>query len=172
MAKILGSWSGMRKFLEQDMLAESLKGRIRYGCTSYIGMDNCHIFEICVDGTPVKRFSLETVNSYFIREGYKEDKNPFGMMDYWAEFWVLLDKYPVGERTEYTDEEFCMALEKYRNQAVRESLQSGDPLVRMFAVLDRRIGKRTLNQLRKELDKQPPWLRQLYVLRITAEKMF
>ena len=31
MRKILGSWSGMRKYLEQDMIAESLKGRIRYG---------------------------------------------------------------------------------------------------------------------------------------------
>ena len=35
MGKILGSWSGMRKYLESEMLAESLHGRIRYGCTSY-----------------------------------------------------------------------------------------------------------------------------------------
>ena len=27
MGKILGSWSGMRKYLEQDMLANSLQGR-------------------------------------------------------------------------------------------------------------------------------------------------
>ena len=46
MGKILGSWSGMRKYLEQDMLANSLQGRIRYGCTTYVGMDGCHIFEV------------------------------------------------------------------------------------------------------------------------------
>ena len=34
MGKALGSWSGMRKYLEQEMLADSLLGRIRYGCTS------------------------------------------------------------------------------------------------------------------------------------------
>ena len=59
MGKALGSWSGMRKYLEQEMLADSLHGRIRYGCTSYVGMDGCRIFEVCVDGVQVKRFSWE-----------------------------------------------------------------------------------------------------------------
>ena len=68
MSKVLGSWSGMRRYLEQDMLAECLHGRIRYGCTTYVGMDGCHIFEICVDGKQIKRFSWETVNSYFIKQ--------------------------------------------------------------------------------------------------------
>ena len=52
MGKILGSWSGMRKYLEQEMLAEPLRGRVRYGCTRYVGMDNCHIFDITVDVFP------------------------------------------------------------------------------------------------------------------------
>ena len=73
--KILGSWSGMRKYLERDMLAESLIGRIRYGCTTYVGMDDFKIFEICIDGVQVKRFSLETVNTYFIENGYKKNSN-------------------------------------------------------------------------------------------------
>ena len=34
MGKILGSWSGMRKYLEQEMLASVLHGRVRYGCTT------------------------------------------------------------------------------------------------------------------------------------------
>lgn len=78
MKRILGSWSGMRKYLEQEMLAESLKGRIRYGCTSYVGMDGCCIIEVCIDGKQVKRFSFETVNAYFIENGYKENNNLFG----------------------------------------------------------------------------------------------
>lgn len=41
MSKILGSWSGMRKYLEKEILADSLCGRVRYGCTAYIGMDGC-----------------------------------------------------------------------------------------------------------------------------------
>ncbi|WP_442861330.1 hypothetical protein [Butyrivibrio sp. XB500-5] len=42
MGKILKSWSGMRKYLENEMLADSLRGRVRYNCTAYVGMDVCH----------------------------------------------------------------------------------------------------------------------------------
>ena len=41
MAKALGSWSGMRKYLESDMLASTLKGRIRYSCTTFVGYSRC-----------------------------------------------------------------------------------------------------------------------------------
>ena len=76
MGKILGSWSGMRKYLEQDMLANSLQGRLRYGCTTYVGMDGSHIFEVAIDGEQVKRFSWETVNTYFINNGYTKNLIP------------------------------------------------------------------------------------------------
>lgn len=49
MKKTLGSWSGMRKYLEKEMLAAAPQGRVRYNCTRYVGMDNCHIFEIYID---------------------------------------------------------------------------------------------------------------------------
>lgn len=156
------------KILRKEMLAESLKGRVRYGCTTYVGMDGCRIFEICVDGKQIKRFSWETLNSYFIEQGYKE-KSCIG--DYWDEFWTLLDKYPIAERTEYTDNEFCDALEEYRNQDIKESIHSGNPLIQMFAILDRRAGTRTLKRLQDEITNQPVWLQQIYFLRIDAEKM-
>ena len=171
MSKILGSWSGMRKYLEQEMLAESLHGRIRYGCTTYTGMGDCHIFEICVDGKQIKRFSWETVNSYFVEMGYKENKEQGFLNGYWDGFWELLERYSVNERTEYTDAEFCDALEQYRNQDIQESIKSDDPLVRMFTILDRRVGKRTLIRIRDEAAEFPLWLQQIYRLRTDAEKM-
>ena len=171
MGKILGSWSGMRKYLEQDMIANTLQGRIRYGCTRYVGMEACHIFEVCIDGVQVKRFSWETVNSYFIDNEYPENSHPSGIGEYWIEFWSLLEKYPINKRTEYTDEEFCEALETYRNQDIQDSINSVNPLVRMFAVLDRRIGKRTLTKIYDTIDEQPEWLRQFYTLRLDAEKI-
>lgn len=169
MGKILGSWSGMRKYLEQDMLAESLQGRIRYGCTTYVGMDGCRIFEVCIDGVQVKRFSWETVNTYFINNKYTQNSKSSGISEYWEEFWTLLEKYPISQRTEYTDEEFCQALETYRNQNIQNSIQSKNPLVRMFAILDRRIGKRTISKMQNVIDEQPEWLRKFYELRIDAE---
>ena len=168
MSKILGSWSGMRKYLEQEMLAQVLRGKVRYGCTAYTGMDGCCIFEICIDGVPHKRFSWETVNTWFIRSGCTHNTAPVGIGEYWLEFRSLLEKYPMAERTEYTDEEFCAALEEYRSRTVQESAFSQNPLVRMFAVLDRRLGKRTLLKLKGEAAVQPKWLQQLYELRFSA----
>ena len=87
MKKALGSWSGMRKYLEKEMLADCLRGRVRYNCTRYVGMDDCHIFEIFVDGKLVRQFSWETVNSWFLRQGMTEIQDPYGIREYWAEFW-------------------------------------------------------------------------------------
>lgn len=172
MGKILASWSGMRKYLEQEMLADCLKGRVRYNCTSYVGMDGCKIFSVCIDGKPVKQFSWETVNTYFISNGLSAVCTrgcPVGTAEYWAGFWETLGRLPLNERTEYTDGEFCQALEQYRNQSIQESLASEDPIVKMFAILDRRVGKRTLKKLGDPEDIRLEWLREFYQLRFAAE---
>lgn len=169
MGKKMGSWSGMRKYLEQEMLAECLKGNIRYSCTSFAGMDGFCVFEICVNGCVVKRFSWETVNTYFIENGLKKECNPYGKLEYWAGFSELLDGVPVELRTEYTDEEFCEALEKYRNLPIEKSLYSKNPIQRMFAILDRRVGKRRIISAMDSLNEQPEWLRTFYSLRADCE---
>lgn len=171
MGRILGSWSGMRKYLEKEMLAECLNGRIRYGCTTYPGMDDCKIFEICVDGEQIKRFSWETVNTYFINNGYKQNNAPYGRIEYWAEYWDLLKRTPMSARTEYTDSEFCDALNIYRNQDIIKSLYSENPIVRMFAVLDRRIGKRALRNIKENMKNEPQWLQEFCKLRTEAENI-
>lgn len=171
MAKILGSWSGMRRYLEQEMLAECLSGRIRYNCTSFVGMDGCHIFEIHIDGKMVKQFSWETVNTYFTRNGYTKNSNPVGIKEYWEDFWSLMATVSIQSRSEYTDNEFCDALEKYRNQNIKNSIDSENPIERMFAILDRRVGKRTLENIKRSLEIQPEWLQFFYRLRLDSENL-
>ncbi len=166
---ILGSWSGMRKVLEQEMTAPCLRGRVRYGCTAYPGMDGCHIFEVCIDGKPVKRFSWETLNTFFLENGYKQRRPHAGTAAYWEDFWKLKEEVPPAGRTEYTDGEFCRALAQYRRQSASASLRSPDALVRMFAVLDRRVGRRALLRAKETIPDQPEWLRRFYRLRIEAE---
>lgn len=166
MGTILGSWSGMRKYLEKEMLAENLQGRVRYNCTTYPNMDGCHIFEIFVDNKLVKQFSWETVNSYLMNKGLSGESYRKGSRGYWEDFWKLMDEVPLENRTEYTDGEFCDALERYRNQEIQASLNSENPLVRMFAVLDRRVGKRTLEKIKENVVNQPEWLQFFYRLRL------
>lgn len=173
MGKTLGSWSGMRKYLEQEMLADSMKGRIRYNCTTYVGMDGCKIFEVFLDDKVVKQFSWETVQSYFHRTGLveRQDTKFSSTAEYWNGFWETLEKIPMSERTEYTDGEFCSALEAYRNSDISVSQTSTDPIQKMFAALDRRTGKRTLQKIKEDLDSNPEWLNSIIRERLKAENI-
>ena len=173
MGKILGSWSGMRKYLEKEMLAESMKGRIRYRATTYVGMDLDRIFEIFLDEKTYKQFSWETVQSYFIRTGKIEENisRPMSIPEYWTGLWETLDKVPMTERMEYSDREFCEALEAYRNRDIAISLASDNPIQVMFAILDRRVGKRTLIKIKEKMMQFPEWLLNLYHERCAAENI-
>lgn len=173
MAKVLGSWSGMRKYLEKEMLAESLSGRVRYNCTTYIGMDDCKIFEVFLDGKVHKQFSYETVQSYFLRTGLIQpvDSKFNSPLEYWGGLWETLKAVPMSEREEFTDGEFCMALEEYRNSEIAFSLAAVNPIQKMFAVLDRRVGKRTLARIKEEWNSEPAWLKQVLAFRLSAEGM-
>ena len=159
----------MRKYLEQEMLAGSLRGRVRYNCTSYVGMDGCRIFELYLDGELFKQFSWETQNSYFHREDGDKAPGPMSIAEYWDGFWEKRETRPAGSVTEFTDGDFCGALAVYRNQDIRLSIASDDPIVRMFALFDRRVGRRTLEKLGEEMKTQPEWLRQVYGFRCRAE---
>ena len=166
MGKAMGSWSGMRKYLEQDMLADSLKGRVRWNCTKFTGMDGAAVFEVYVDDALLKRFSMETVAAAAGDAGLSDGCR--NMKHFWEGYWQQ-KKLPPECRCEFDDEDFALALMEYRCLNVQECIASDDPVVRMFAVLDRRIGKRTLEKLAGELDAQPEWLRPFYRLRIHAE---
>ena len=89
--------------------------------------------------------------------------------DYWADYRTLLAQYPMAKRTEYTDGEFADALEKYRNQSIKDSLASDDPIVKMFALLDRRTGRRTMEKLAEASRDWPEWLRKAYEFRAQAD---
>jgi len=54
---------------------------------------------------------------------------------------------------------------------INKAVENINPLVRMFAVLDRRVGKRTLVKLKLSVDRQPEWLRYFYLLRLSAENI-
>ena len=71
----------------------------------------------------------------------------------------------MKSRTEYTDDEFSDSLEKYRNQSIKDSMNSENPIERMFAILDKRIGKRTIVHIKELLENLPEWLQFFYCLR-------
>lgn len=163
------SWSGMRKYLEEDMLADSLKNRVRYSCTKFVGMDGGGLFRIFVDKKLVKDFSRETVAKYAYN--LHNGKKPVDMLNRWRYQFDEVDNTPLNERVEFEDAEFADALNQYRSNDIFDSLYDENPIVRMFAVLDRRVGKRTLSSLKDEVSEQPEWLAFFYKLRLDAENI-
>ena len=89
----------------------------------------------------------------------------------WSKMRDYVEKNSVEVSEVHICEDFCEALAEYRNQDIKNSIQSDNPIVRMFAILDRRIGKRTLKSLKDSLVEQPEWLKPFYLLRFEAENL-
>ena len=146
-----GSWKGMKKYLEKDMLCEKLRGRISYQCEVYSKFGSNAVFTVSLDGEAKKQFGYYPASAKLDwPEGY---------------LWSV----PMENRDEYSDSEFAEALEAYRRQPIADSLASKNPIQRMFAIVDRRVGKRTLQKLADSVQDQPEWLRAFYLARMEAE---
>ena len=64
---------------------------------------------------------------------------------------------------------FYAAFREFDNQSIEKSLESEDLLVRIFAVLDRRVGKRRLKAMKDTIINEPEVLREFYAIRAGAE---
>lgn len=58
---------------------------------------------------------------------------------------------------------------KEKNKSIEKSLVSDNPIVRIFAILDRRLGKRRLLALEESMEQELDWVRTFYVIRMQAE---
>ena len=118
------------------------------------------MFTVCLDGRAVKKFGYAYAAAAQHRQGDSR-------MRYVDDIGLI----PFAQRAEYTDADFSQALAAYRQQPIAASLHSGDPIVRMFSIVDRRVGKRTLEKIRDTAAAQPDWLRAFYEARLAAEGM-
>ena len=64
---------------------------------------------------------------------------------------------------------FYRAFEEFDNQSIEKSLKSDDLIVRIMAVLDRRVGKRRLLLMKEKMENEPETFREFYAIRMKAE---
>ena len=161
----MATWSGIRNKLENDYLAESLRGHIQYFATSYskspdhegraaIRYDGKEIIKGCYwnnwakahlfpkDDTYEKRMSVENA--------YMDD--------------IALKLGVFDQRC------FYRAFDEFDNQSIEKSLISENLLVRIFAILDRRVGKRKLKEMQENILDEPDTFQEFYAIRVNAEK--
>ena len=73
------------------------------------------------------------------------------------------------EQGTFDQKVFYEAFGIFDNQSIEKSLVSQNPLVRIFALLDRRLGKRRLLALEESMEQELDWVRAFYVIRMQAE---
>lgn len=175
------SWSGLRKEIEENFICDSLKGRVKYFLTHYHGAPGKY-GRVCVrvdskevvHGNPYDFYAkgyhfeelkikkkLNIPNRKYTCKGFLYDEENVTIENMVQE---MAHKDGVFEIYDFTN-----AIFEYKNSNIIDSVNSKNMLVRMFAVLDRRIGKRTLLKLISEVENQPDWLTVFYKLRLDAE---
>lgn len=151
-------WSKLKQNIEEKF-ADSLKGRLCLYATRYtIGSHWMARGWITLDGKEIAAFS--TPDNY----------NKYG--------WdtpALDNRVPEAERTEgeavekgeFSRYEFFDACWEYLNINIDDALKSDNPIIKAFAVLDRRTGKRRLKLIDK--DAEHPLVGKLLELRSGIE---
>lgn len=165
----MATWSGIRTKLEKDYLAPSLRGHITYFATSY---SKCPDHEgraaILYDGKEILSSSYyENMISEGIQLRKIEKEEPDISR---TEQWRKACEAALKDGT-FDQRYFYRAFQEFDNQSIEQSLTSETPLVRLFAILDRRAGKRTLIKLKANMMTELDWLKPFYLLRFEAENI-
>jgi len=160
----MSSWSGIRKRMESEYLAESLKGHISYFATSYSRSPD-H------EGRAAIRYKGKEIikgcyyHNWTKAESFPKDEKYERRMS--EEFAFMDDtaiKLGVFDQTC-----FYKAFDEFDNQSIEKSLYSDNLLVRIFAVLDRRVGKRKLISMKESVENEPDSIKEFFAIRMNAE---
>lgn len=160
------TWSGTRKKLEGDYLCPTLRGRVQYFATTYReSHDREGRAAILVDGVEVLKSNYFTYARVLWQRAqeYREEPGTDWRDAYLRAVQRVLEDGLFDQR------DFYAAFQEFDNQRIEASLSSKNPIVRIFALLDRRVGKRRLAALEDTMERELDWVRPFYLLRVEAE---
>ncbi len=156
------SWSDLNGRLT-GFLCPELKGRLTYFLTRYHKVHNSY------GRAAVRLDGRETVCFSWI-EMYRQESD---LHEIWEETGVWDESDPElkakwDESAVYYEMDFLAAAAEFLQMPVGEALCSDNYIIRIFAIVDRRVGKRTLGRIKEsgESVDLPRWVRQLYELRL------
>ena len=162
-------WGKVRKTLEQDLMCASLKGRVRYFATRYRkAHDEYGRVCVLVDNKEVLNMPFiilhRAYDEVYKRKEYEINKSYAELFD------EVKDEY--SNKGLFEPYDFGCALDEFLSNSIVESLESDDWLVRMLAIMDRRVGKRTLQKIKSSIINLPEWLQYFYHLRFQSENIY
>lgn len=160
----MSTWSGIRHKLETEYLAPSLRGHIQYFATSYSKSPD-H------EGRAAIRYNGKEIikgnywNQYMKAHLFPKDDTYEQRMH---EGFPFIDNTAL-ELGVFDQRCFYQAFDEFDNQSIDKSLPSDNLIVRIFAILDRRVGKRRLLSMRELMENQPSVFQEFYAIRMHHE---
>lgn len=155
------SWSGLNKQLS-DFLCAPLKNRITYFLTHYHDVHNAYgRAAVLLDKTELVVFSwIEMYNQEYAISKLYANGVPF----YEAHEKL---KPEWDKNCTYCEMDFLSASIAFLQMSILDALNSDDYIIQIFAILDKRVGKRTLQAIRSNGSYKalPEWVKQFYELR-------
>ena len=157
-------WSGIRNKLETEYLALSLRGNIQYFATTYSkSPDHEGRASIRCNGKEIIKGNYW--NQYVKAHLFPKDDTYERRMH---ESFPFVDNTAL-ELCVFDQRCFYQAFEEFDNQSIDKSLVSDNLIVRILAVLDRRIGKRRLIFMKDLMEEESPVFQEFYDIRIYHE---
>ena len=164
----MSTWSGIRNKLENDYLCPTLRGHIQYFAASYWeSHDQTGRAAIRLDGVEVLRSNYYAYEQNYWNRYQALRREGIGQDDRTAPF-RLAHEGTLNDGC-FDNGFFYEAFHEFDNQSIEKSLVSKNPLVRILALLDRRLGKRRLLALEESMEQELDWVRAFYVIRLQAE---
>lgn len=163
------SWLGIKRRLEES-LCNSLKDRITYFLTRYHKVHDAY-------GRASIRFDGKELICFSWIEMYQKEheiskinkKNPdFSYKEAEDTLKSVWDK-----NCTYDDMDFIDAVQKFFHLPIQDALLSDNYIIKVLAILDRRVGKRTLKRISISMEylNYPDWVQQFYLLRLDCAQI-
>jgi len=147
-------WSKLKAKVK-DFICPELRDRIDFHLTSYReSHDGADKVWITVDGKRVfscKHYPYEWAEAEAYHGGLRGEQV----------------KELLREKEIHRPKDFGDAMRSYLDMSITEAVKSSDPLVKAFALVDRRLGKRTLAKLEIS-DPEHTLLKAFYELRLAS----
>lgn len=156
------SWSNLKKQMN-DLLCDSLKETITYFYTSYHAVHNAY-------GRATINYNKKEMAAFSWVEMYKQDNDASQQLEEGKEYSydkMLRDKWMPA--CTLCEANFIDSLTVFLKTDISVSLYSDNYLLRIFAYMDRRVGKRTLVKIKDGIEKLPEWVKQFYRIRCEAD---
>ncbi|AEV67022.1 SF0329 family protein [Acetivibrio clariflavus] len=190
-------WSKLKKQLE-DFICPCLKGRVEFWITNYrkahdqmgrayITVDGKEVVNMCSIKKEIAIYNAEkeirdSENICSEQDDFKQDKmyellkkegfaeNILSQIAINRNINNLAHK-KIEEQDIFSQYDFLEAAEKFLSSPIEESLRSDNSIVKALALIDRRVGKRTLKRLKESIKDESELVKYFYSLRCEAEQI-